>query len=98
MFVALTVEACSANGIADPARTAASAINAVSVCGAHGVNCPKSRLIQIFRLPCRALHCELCSNRAACMFLWSTRGHVSELRTPAAQVLWCTTGASRDFD
>ena len=58
MFVALTVEACSANGIADAARIAASAIKAVSVCGAHGVNCPKSRLIQIFRLPCRALHCR----------------------------------------
>ena len=84
----ITVEAYPANGIAaDPARTAACAIHAVSLrgraCCSHRVSCPKSRLIQIFRLPCRALHCGLCSNRAACiMFVWSTRGTSPSLEQP----------------
>ena len=66
-------------------------------CPVSRVDCRNSTVIPIFRLPCRALRSRLCSNRGACMFVWSTRGHVTELGTPAVQV-FCCTAAARDFD
>ena len=66
-------------------------------CPVSRVDCRNSTVIPIFRLPCRALRSRLCSNRGACMFVWSRRGHVTELGTPAVQV-FCCTAAARDFD